>query len=197
MSAAARPRFWNVPNALTMGRLGLAFVMFGMIAGGWYVAALATFGLAALTDALDGYFARLLGQSTAIGRQLDPLVDKVMVAGAYIYLLPIGGTGLAPWMVTAIVARELVIQWLRSLIEGRGEPFGANWAGKLKTLVQCLSIIAILLALAVNPPPAWLWGRDALTWLAVFLTLYSGLGYVFLARTMLRGPEPIETPAGP
>jgi len=197
MAAAAPPRFWNVPNSMTMGRLALAVVMFGMIAAGWYVAALATFGLAALSDALDGYFARLLNQSTPIGRQLDPLVDKVMVAGAYIFLLPIAGTGLAPWMVTAIVARELFIQWLRSLIEGRGEPFGARLAGKLKTLVQCLSIVAILLALAVKPPAAWLWGRDALTWLAVILTLYSGLGYVLIARTMLSAPDPIETPAGP
>src|ERR687889_803091 len=123
MAERVRERFWNVPNSLTMSRLAMAF---------------AVFGLAGLTDALDGYFARLLGQSTVIGRQLDPLVDKVIVSGGFIYLLTVEGTGLAPWMVTLIVTRELLIQWLRSLLEGSGEAFGARSAGKLKTLFQCL-----------------------------------------------------------
>ena len=185
--AAAAARFWNVPNSLTMARLGMALVLFGLIAGRMYVAALAVFGLAALTDALDGYFARLLGQSTAIGRQLDPLVDKVLVSGGFIFLLAIPETGVAPWMVTAIVVRELLIQWLRSLLEGRGEAFGAKMAGKLKTLAQCLAIAAILLTLALRPSPAWLAARDALTWLAVGLTLYSGVAYFALAWPRLRG----------
>lgn len=187
MSAVARPRFWNVPNSLTVARLAMALVLFALIAGGLYVGALAVFALAALTDALDGYFARLLGQSTAIGRQLDPLVDKVMVSGGFIYLMAIPGTGVAPWMVTAIVVRELLIQWLRSLLEGRGEAFGAVMAGKLKTLTQCLAIAAILLALALHPSRPWLIARDALTWLSVVLTIYSGLGYVALALPKLRG----------
>jgi len=89
-------------------------------------------------------------------------------------------------MVTAIVVRELLIQWLRSLLEGRGEAFGAKMAGKLKTLTQCLAIAAILLALAVHPSRPWLIARDALTWAAVGLTLYSGLAYVALAWPKLR-----------
>ncbi|MBX6315670.1 MAG: CDP-diacylglycerol--glycerol-3-phosphate 3-phosphatidyltransferase [Isosphaeraceae bacterium] len=187
MATTPLPRFWNVPNTLTLSRLGLAVVVFGFIAAGWYLAALAVFGVAALTDALDGYFARRLGQATAIGRQLDPLVDKVIVCGGLIYLLTIPGSGLAPWMVTAIVVRELVVQALRSLIEGRGEPFGARWAGKLKTFFQCLAIVAILIGLAMaTPPRAWLMLRDVLNWLAVGLTVYSGLGYVALAWPKLR-----------
>jgi CDP-diacylglycerol--glycerol-3-phosphate 3-phosphatidyltransferase len=181
------PRFWNVPNTLTVGRLGLSVVVFALIAYRWYASALVVFGLAALTDALDGYLARLLDQATAIGRQLDPLVDKVIVTGGFIYLLTIPGTGVAPWMVTAIVVRELVVQAVRSLIEGRGEPFGARWAGKLKTTFQCLSISAILLALAVEPTRPWLFARDLLTWAAVALTIYSGLGYLGLAWPKLRG----------
>ncbi len=203
---APGPRFWNVPNSLTMARLALTFVLFGAIAAGRFGLALGLFALAALTDALDGYFARLLNQSTPIGRQLDPLVDKVLVAGAYIFLLPITvgpGTGLAPWIVTTVVVRELVIQWLRSLLEGRGEAFGAKTAGKLKTLVQCLSIVAILLTLALWPISSpWgqslLWFRDALTWTGVALSLFSGLGYILAASTMLRAPSAVvETPAGP
>lgn len=194
MAETARPRFWNVPNTLTLSRLVMALVVFGLIGHGFYTAALVVFGLAALTDALDGYFARLLDQSTAIGRQLDPLVDKVIVSGGLVYLLTIEGTGLAPWMVTAIIVRELLIQGLRSLLEGRGEAFGARWAGKVKTTFQCLSIAAILLCLATRPPPAWLWARDLLTWAAVGLTLYSGISYITEGWSRLRSDAPPASP---
>src|SRR5262249_39623091 len=147
----ARPRFWNVPNSLTVGRLGLGAVMLVALARGWYAVALALFLVAALSDALDGYLARRLNQAAAIGSQLDPLVDKLLVAGALIFLVAVPGSGIAPWMVTLIVARELLIQWLRSLLEGRGEAFGAQWSGKLKTVLQCAAITASLLTLASGP----------------------------------------------
>jgi CDP-diacylglycerol--glycerol-3-phosphate 3-phosphatidyltransferase len=187
MAEGGSPRFWNVPNTLTMSRLLLAVVVFAQVSYGYYRGALVVFSIAALTDALDGYVARLLDQATPIGRQLDPLIDKVIVAGTYIYLLTIDDTGVMPWMVTAIVVRELLIQGLRSLLEGQGQPFGARTAGKLKTLFQCLSIIAILLCLAVRPSPSWLIARDSLTWTAVGLTLYSGVAYVAVAMPSLRG----------
>lgn len=186
MAGLAAPRFWNVPNTLTMSRLVLSVVVFALIAVDRYLAALAVFGLAALTDALDGYFARLLNQSTAIGRQLDPLIDKVIVSGAFIYLEAIPGTGVQPWMVTTIVVRELLIQGLRSHLEGQGQAFGAKMAGKLKTLFQCLAIVAILLSLAYPPPAPFLLARDVLTWTAVALTIYSGLGYIWMAIPKLR-----------
>ena len=187
MVEPAPPRFWNVPNSLSVGRLGLAVAVCALIAHHDYFLALAAFGAAALTDALDGYLARLLKQETAIGRQLDPLVDKVIVCSALIHLLPLPDTGLAPWMVSAIVVRELIVQALRSLIEGRGEPFGARMAGKLKTTFQCLSIAAILAGAVLKPPTAVLWLRDFFTWSAVGLTLYSGAGYLQIAWPKLRG----------
>jgi CDP-diacylglycerol--glycerol-3-phosphate 3-phosphatidyltransferase len=160
--------------------------VFALIAAGAYFSALAVFGVAALSDALDGYLARKLNQATPLGRQLDPLVDKVIVAGAYIYLLTVPGTGVQPWMVTTIVIRELLIQGLRSHLEGQGQAFGAKTAGKIKTTLQCLSISAILAGLWLQPPSAWLAARDVLTWLAVVLTLYSGLGYFYAAMPSLR-----------
>lgn len=187
-ATARRDRFWNVPNSLTVSRLGLAVVVFALIAGAYYSAALVTFAVASLTDALDGYFARRLGQASAIGRQLDPLVDKVIVIGTLVYLLPLPfpRTGLAPWMVAAVVTRELIVSALRSLIEGRGEPFGARMAGKLKTCLQCFSIGAILLLLTGEWSSAWAWARDGLTWAAVGLTIYSGFGYLILAWPKIR-----------
>jgi CDP-diacylglycerol---glycerol-3-phosphate 3-phosphatidyltransferase len=193
MAVPAQARFWNVPNTLTMSRLVLAVVVFALIAYSYYFSALVIFGLASLTDALDGYFARLLGQSTPLGRQLDPLVDKVIVSGAFIYLLTVHDqdTGLQPWMVTTIIVRELLIQGLRSLLEGQGQPFGAQMAGKLKTLVQCLAISAILFCLASSSPSRSLVvTRDVLIWLAVGLTVYSGLGYVMMGMPQLRGKTP-------
>ena len=132
--------------------------------------------------------ARLLKQDTPIGRQLDPLVDKVIVSGCYIYLASISEkTGVYPWMVTAIVVRELLIQGLRSLLEGQGRAFGAKLAGKLKTTVQCCSISAALLGLSLTSPPGWLlWVRDISTWLAVALTIYSGAIYLVNAMPALR-----------
>jgi len=196
-TAAPAEPFWNVPNSLTMARLALSLVVFALVGHSWYWSALVVFVLAAVTDGLDGYFARRLGQSTALGRQLDPLVDKVIVCGVFIHLLTApGDTGLAPWMVTTIVVRELLIQGLRSHLEGGGRAFGAVMAGKLKTVAQCLSIAAILIALGLRPAPApaWLMARDALTWLAVGLTIYSGLGYFALAIPTLRGRSPTPLP---
>lgn len=181
-------RFWNVPNTLTVSRLALAAAVYGLIEFEAYAWALIVFAIAATTDALDGYFARLLKQESALGRQLDPLIDKVIVAGCYIYLATIPGTGVRAWMVTAIVVRELLIQGLRSLLEGQGQPFGARTAGKLKTVVQCASISAVLLVLwlQASSPPALAWIRDGLTWLAVALTIYSGLVYIRVAMPSLR-----------
>jgi len=183
-----QPRFWNIPNSMTVARLGLAAVVFAFMGLDQYAIALAAFILAALSDALDGYFARLLKQDTPIGRQLDPLVDKVIVSGCYIYLASISEkTDVYPWMVTAIVVRELLIQGLRSLLEGQGKAFGARLAGKLKTTVQCFSISAALLGLSLTSPPGWLlWVRDISTWLAVALTIYSGAIYLVNAMPALR-----------
>jgi CDP-diacylglycerol---glycerol-3-phosphate 3-phosphatidyltransferase len=189
MVEVAHRRFWNVPNTLTVSRLALAIGVFALIDRESYSWALVLFTIAALTDALDGYFARLLKQDTAVGRQLDPLIDKVIVSGCYIYLATVDGTGVMPWMVTAIVVRELLIQGLRSHLEGGGQPFGARTAGKLKTVVQCLSISVVLLCLSLESShlPALSWIRDGLTWLAVGLTLYSGLVYIWIALPKLRG----------
>jgi CDP-diacylglycerol--glycerol-3-phosphate 3-phosphatidyltransferase len=187
------PRVWNIPNTFTLGRLALAAVVFALIEIHWYRSALFVFTIAALTDALDGYLARRLGQTSALGRQLDPLVDKVIVAGTLIYLLPVPDSGVAAWVVTVIVVRELVVQALRSLVEGRGIAFGARMAGKLKTSVQCLAIGAVILGLGWTMPDAFAWLRLGLLWLAAGLTVYSGLVYVAAAWPLLQAESSPET----
>src|SRR5262245_41698861 len=111
------PPVFNLPNGLTLARLLLAGVLFGCIAVEWWLVGLVVFAVAAVTDWLDGYLARKQGLASAFGRNFDPLVDKVLICGAFIFLLPVAGAGLAPWMVTVVVARELIITSLRSYLE--------------------------------------------------------------------------------
>jgi CDP-diacylglycerol--glycerol-3-phosphate 3-phosphatidyltransferase len=165
---------FNLPNQLTAARLVLGLVLFVFIAYQSWLGCLLIFGLAVVTDWLDGYLARKQGISSTLGRNLDPLVDKVLICGAYIFLLPYGmsaawlvslpaGEGvssptltapwlqpwLQPWMVTVVVARELIITGLRSFLENRGATFGADWLGKLKMVLQCAALISIFVFLYV------------------------------------------------
>src|SRR5215831_20259188 len=142
-----RPTVFNLPNQLTAARAGLAVVLFAFIALNWWAWCIVVFALAAITDYLDGYLARKQGITSTLGRNLDPLVDKILVCGAFVFLLPVPGSGLAPWMVTVVVARELTITVLRSFLEGQGAKFGADWLGKIKMWLQCAALIAIFIAL--------------------------------------------------
>jgi CDP-diacylglycerol--glycerol-3-phosphate 3-phosphatidyltransferase len=137
---AAQPLF-NVPNQLTVLRLLLSIVLFVFIAYEYYLTSLALFVIAASTDWLDGYWARKYGQVTNLGRILDPFVDKIIICGAFIFLVPIANSGVVAWMAVVIVGRELLVTALRSYLEGEGADFSANMAGKLKMVVQCLAVV--------------------------------------------------------
>src|SRR5262249_18586761 len=150
-------------------------ILFGLIAAETWVWCTLIFALAALTDWLDGYLARRQGLTSTLGRNLDPLVDKVLICGAYIFLLPFGmaaterAAWLLPWMVTVVVARELIITSLRGFLEARGATFGADWLGKLKMVLQCAALLAIFVYLHVrdagySESAGWLCGtvRDGL-----------------------------------
>src|ERR1700682_5705947 len=130
----SRPPVFNLPNQLTAARLVLSLVLFVLIALHSWVWCVLVFAAAAVTDWLDGYLARKQNLISALGRVFDPLVDKVLICGAYIFLLPETiDAGLRPWMVTVVVGRELIITGLRSLLGNRGTPFGAALAGEHRT----------------------------------------------------------------
>jgi CDP-diacylglycerol--glycerol-3-phosphate 3-phosphatidyltransferase len=193
----SRSRVFSLPNQLTASRFVLALVLFWLIAverWGW---CLAVFAVAAFTDWLDGYLARRQNLTSTLGRLLDPLVDKVLMGGTYICLLPMGAREgwLAPWMVTVVVARELVITGLRSYVEQQGVKFGADWLGKLKMVLQCGAVFAVFtwLVLKQTETPPWsdpLAGwcahiRDGFIWAMVTATLLSGVQYLVKAATAL------------
>lgn len=179
----------NLPNLLTGSRLVLAVVLFILIAWELWVACVVVFAAAAVTDWLDGFFARMQGISSSLGRNLDPLVDKVLICGAYIFLQPVAGAGLLPWMVTVVVARELIITSLRSFLENRGAKFGADWLGKIKMVLQCAALFAIFVALQVNGGPSAWWvvpTQHALIWGMLASTALSGLQYLWRAASLLQ-----------
>jgi CDP-diacylglycerol--glycerol-3-phosphate 3-phosphatidyltransferase len=194
MHERAETGIWNLPNGLSFSRLFLGALACGLIGAGAYVWALAVLIVASVTDWLDGFAARRMGLTSSFGRQLDPLVDKVLVCACLAYLLPLPAsqTGLAPWMVAAILARELIVQALRSAVEGSGIAFGARWAGKWKATLQFVSILAILAGLGLELPAAWSWPAVCriLLWITVGLTVYSGLLYVLAAWRLLATARP-------
>jgi CDP-diacylglycerol--glycerol-3-phosphate 3-phosphatidyltransferase len=192
-----RPRVLNLPNKLTLSRFVLALVLFGLIAAEWWWWCIIVFAVAALTDWLDGYIARRQNLTSTLGRILDPLVDKVLMCGLYISLLPLGSREaegwLMPWMVTVVVARELVITGLRSYVEQSGTKFGADWLGKLKMVLQCAAAFAIFAALLLRQHAELAqlayWSavaRDGLIWAMLAATLISGLQYLWKAAVIFR-----------
>lgn len=183
------PPVINVPNVLTTSRLGMAVVLFLFIEWHYWLECMGLFVLAAFSDWLDGYLARKLQMGSTLGRNLDPLVDKVLICGAFIFLLQIPDSGMAPWMVTLVVARELIITGLRSYLENKGATFGADWLGKAKMVLQCAALIAIFWDL--YSPENWATiARDICIWGMLISTALSGLQYLWKAFSLLKADNP-------
>jgi CDP-diacylglycerol--glycerol-3-phosphate 3-phosphatidyltransferase len=187
----SRPSVFNLPNQLTAARLVLAVVLFVLISWSVWIGCLVVFAAAAVTDWLDGYLARKQGLTSTLGRNFDPLVDKVLICGAYIFLLAEPKAGLLAWMVTVVVARDLIINSLRSFIENQGAAFGADWLGKLKMVLQCAALFAIFVALQMpqwSADAVWYFDRlrDGLVYTMVVATALSGLQYLWRAALLLK-----------
>jgi len=180
----------NLPNLITLTRLGLSAVLFGLISiGGMWLTATILFIAAASTDFLDGYYARKLGQITILGRILDPFVDKIIVCGAFIFLIGEPASGVNAWMAIIVVGREMFVSTLRGLLEQMGLDFSANWVGKIKMIGQCVAVSVALGFLALpeaqQTDTTLLWGRDIILWGVTLFTAWSGLSYVLRAAEVL------------
>jgi CDP-diacylglycerol--glycerol-3-phosphate 3-phosphatidyltransferase len=191
----------NPPNLITFSRLILAGVLFVLIyLDGFWITAAILFAVAAATDILDGYIARRYGLITIIGRIMDPFADKIIVCGAFIFLLDkkvdvaLGGqawSGVNAWMVLIVIGREMFITSLRGFLEQQGIDFSASWTGKVKMGLQCIAVTASLLSLApeFRDIEAFIRIRDVLLWGAVIFTGYSGFAYVKRAMTLIRSQQ--------
>ena len=173
---------WNVPNVLTMLRLVLVPVFVLVFNAGYNRWALAIFCLASLTDAVDGYLARKLGQITDFGKLFDPLADKLMVMTA---LFCQGNAGVFPWSAIFIVlGKELFMVLGGVFMLGKGVVVYANYFGKTATVCFILSLI-----LSFFHEELGSWGVQLdlmLLWLSVGLAIVAMVVYTFRAWRQIR-----------
>ncbi len=178
---------FNVPNTLSAIRLLLSLGVGLFIELHWFTTAWIVFVIAASTDFVDGWWARRFNQITKLGRILDPFVDKIIITAAMVALVGVPAAGVSAWMVTVIVGRELLVTSLRGMIEGKGGDFSARWLGKWKFLFQCVAVVACLMLASADPAPEWLfWSARVFLWLAVIMTIASGVDYVAQAVRVSR-----------
>ena len=194
----------RIPNAITMLRILIAGAFFAVLGGYrfpeqgilWGNVAIVFFVIAAMTDFVDGYLARKWNVVSMFGRLMDPFCDKVLILGTFIYFagprfsveawvqnyqLLTMATGIYPWMVVVIIARELLVTSIRGVLESMGHKGGAKWAGKIKMIFQSFALPLILL-LVVNCNPEKnedvMLFINILAWMLLAITVWSGLPYV-------------------
>ncbi len=185
----------NLPTLLTLGRILLVpilvVVLFTKIDGREFYG-LALFLAAALTDFLDGFLARRLRQVTKLGQLLDPAADKILMASAFISLVELNPAATPAWMVAAILAREFAVSALRNVAATEGVVIAAGWAGKLKTGVQ---IVAVSLAIIHNQLGEFSHLAPLSLWVALVVTVFSGVEYFLRYRKILIGQASSPGPA--
>jgi cardiolipin synthase len=166
----------TVPNIICLLRIALTVPIVILLAEGRYGQTLVLFAIAAVSDMLDGYLAKTFGWTSAVGKWLDPLADKLLLVSVFITLAVVG---LVPvWLATVAVARDVVIgvgagiyKWLFGPLEGR-----PTVPSKLNTLVQLLYVIAVVWQAAFDNLPPWL--VLSLGALVLVTTVVSGVDYV-------------------
>ncbi len=177
----------NLPNALTLIRLLLVPVFAFLLPQSqesaqirWW--ATFVFGIAALTDLIDGYLARKYQLITNVGKIADPIADKLLIGTALI-ALSLEGTS-SWWFTIVILAREIAITLLRFKVINRGV-IPASRGGKAKTISQMVAILAYLVPLS-----GWIDSLAAVAmWTAVLLTIVTGIDYVVRAYRLPVLPE--------
>lgn len=195
-----RPRIMNLPNRLTVARFFLTLCFVASLSFEWrygHTVALVLFLLGSLTDYADGYIARRYGLVTDFGKLMDPLVDKIMIAGAFICLVSPPSRAIPAWAVVIIISREFLITGLRLLAAAKGTILPAEALGKHKTGWQIATVIFFLCILAAHEfnslglNPSLLDEAQSrlgtpFIGIALGLTLYSGIGYLWKNRELIK-----------
>ncbi|MDO9558546.1 MAG: CDP-diacylglycerol--glycerol-3-phosphate 3-phosphatidyltransferase [Syntrophales bacterium] len=176
--AQERKKVLNLPNAITMLRIGVIPVLFLLLqspgpTGSLVIACI--FVVAALTDLLDGYIARKYQIVTTMGKFLDPIADKLVVNTAMILMIPLGR--IPAWIVAVIIIRDFTVDGIRTIASSEGIIIQASRLAKQKTLCQVVAVTALMIHYPFLGADAHLVGIVIL-YVALFLTLYSGLDYL-------------------
>jgi CDP-diacylglycerol---glycerol-3-phosphate 3-phosphatidyltransferase len=180
----------TLPNWISLGRILLIPVfmvaLLGSVPGGEDLAVI-VFALAAATDSLDGYLARVRSSESTVGKLLDPLADKLLISAALISLVELDR--LSAWVAMVIIAREFAVTGLRQLAMEHGEVIPASVWGKLKTVAQVAMVLVLII---VEDSPPWV---DVLVWLTVAITVVSGADYFFGFRALIQARQARRAPS--
>jgi CDP-diacylglycerol--glycerol-3-phosphate 3-phosphatidyltransferase len=184
----------NLPNALTLGRIFLVpllvvvlltnprdFAAIGVSKELKEILGAAIFGVASLTDWLDGYLARRRKQVTDLGQWMDPLADKLLVTAALVSLVYMGLA--QAWMVVVILGREFFVTVLRSIAHARGHSLPASPLGKIKLIAQVAAILILILGRG-HMQGFFVLGQIAL-WIATITALVSAVDYTRRINSLL------------
>ena len=181
--ASRRTNPFNLPNVLTYGRVAAVPVVVGLLFwpddawARW--AALGVFAAAAITDFFDGYLARVWEQQSALGRMLDPIADKLLVAACLLVLVANKTiTGLSVWAAVIILCREILVSGLREFLAELRVSVPVTKVAKWKTTLQLLALGFLIAGPAGEPVlPGTVTIGIVLLWVAALLTLYTGWDY--------------------
>lgn len=173
-----KKRVFNLPNAITLLRIGIIPVLFFLLLspgpeGSLFIAGI--FVIASLTDLLDGYIARRYQIVTTMGKFLDPIADKLVVNTAMVLMIPLGR--IPAWIVAIIIIRDFTVDGIRTIASSEGVIIGSSRLAKQKTLCQVVAVTALMIHYPFLGADAHLVGI-AILYVALFLTLYSGLDYL-------------------
>ena len=177
-------RRWSLPNILTYGRVVAVPVVTGLLAWPeefWFRwAALGVFTVAAITDFFDGYLARIWSQQSAMGRMLDPIADKLLVAACLLMLVADGQiAGWSLWAAMIILCREMLVSGMREFLAELRVGLPVSTVAKWKTTLQLLALGFLIAGPAGEGVlPGTVAIGLTLLWLAALLTLYTGWDYM-------------------
>jgi CDP-diacylglycerol--glycerol-3-phosphate 3-phosphatidyltransferase len=176
----------NGPNKLTLFRIATVPIIVILLLFPTeictFIAAL-LFSAAAITDYLDGFYARKRGLVSTLGKVMDPIADKLLVSSAFIMLTSLGW--IPAWIVCIIIGRELAVTGLRNIIAEKGEDVSASNLGKYKTGFQIAAIIPLMFHYPFFGLNVQVIGTLFL-WGALVFTIWSGADYFIKSRTLFQ-----------
>lgn len=176
---------FNIPNQITLARIAsvplfMYLVLMEKPVG--TILAIVLFVLAAASDAVDGYLARSLNQTTVFGKFADPIADKLLISGALISFVQLGELSAAVAMV--LISREFLVTGLRILAIAEGKVISASPLGKLKTMSHIGLVLIILAGRYFQLGPALMTLRSVFLYLAIALAIISGGEYFYRSRRL-------------
>lgn len=177
MSPVKREQVFNLPNLITLLRVGSIPILMGMLylpEAWWHWVAAALFFVAGLSDLADGLLARRMKKVTVLGQFLDPLADKLLVASMLVMLVMLGRA--EAWAAVIIICREVAVTGLRAVAATQGLAVPSDRWGKAKTALQMLAVLLLIMPEPLSAFGVTSWGSLAL-WTATLVSFVSGSRY--------------------